>query len=696
MKVAQDVLRWIVIAMVFALPIVPFIVADGLFFPYIVGKNFVFRILVEIMASFWLALAVCMPQYRPRRSWVLGAFALFVLIIGIADVFGAYPFKSIWSNFERMEGWVTLAHMLAYLVVTASVLNTENFWRRLFQISIIASMLLSLKGFMQVVGLAALGQGGAAGLTARIDATFGNPIYLAAYMLFHIFIAAMFWMQMRTVRPAKEQLWPAIFYCSAIVLDTTALLLTGTRGTMLGLIGGAFLTLLLLALGSRNRTWRYAVVGFFAGLVVFGGAVWAARDSAIVQNVVFLNRLSSISLGEATVKARFLNMGMAWEGVKERPILGWGQENYALVFDKYYDPRMYAQEQWFDRVHNSIFDWWIAGGTLGLLAFLGVFAATLWVLWRPSGERGSTELSRANVRSIFGFGGASAFTHEERSVLTGLLAGYFFHNLTVFDNITSSILFITVLGYIAYREIAASAAAPIVKAVFIPEKMLPIVGIAGVILMFVSIWGINGSAYTANATLIQAMQGQPGGVAQNLELFKKTISYQSLGTQEAREQLAQITQAVLGSNQVSDELKTQFVQLAVSELDAQAAASPLDARFPLFAGGVLDAAGLYKEATGYYQKAHELSPGKQSILYQLGQNAMLQNNETDAVRYFKEAYELEKSNFTALKYYVAILYMAGDSDEALEVLETAAASYPQQKAGVEELMQEVKNKTLKL
>ena len=700
MKFVQDMLRWTVVGAVFVLPFVPFIVADGqmfpnLFFPYITAKNFAFRILVEIMAAAWLALALVLPQYRPRRSWVMGAFALFVLAIGIADLFGAYPGKSIWSNFERMEGWITLAHLLAYLVVATSVLNTEKIWRRLFQVSLVASMLLAINGVMQIIGVAALGQGGVGGLSARIDATFGNPIYLAAYMLFHIFLAAMLWTQMRKVRPAKDHLWPAIFYCGAIIMDTIALLFTGTRGAMLGLIGGALLTFILLSFSHGAKKWRVITVSFFAALIVLGGIVWVARDSAVVRSIVFLDRLASISLTDNTTKARFFNMGMAWQGVKERPLLGWGQENYALVFDKYYDPRMYAQEQWFDRVHNSVFDWWIAGGTLGLLAFLGVFAAALLVLWRPSAERGSTELSRANVRSVFGFGGKEAFTHEERSILTGLLAAYFAHNLTVFDNITSSILFATVLGYIAYREIAARDAAPIIRATIIPQGALGLVGAGSGILAIFLIWSINANAYTANKTLIAGIQGQPGGVAQNLELLKRAISYQSLGTQEAREQLAQITMSILASDQVPADVKAQFAQTAVSELDKQAAASPLDARHPLFAAGVLDAAGLYKEAAVYYQRARELSPGKQSILYQMGQNALLQGDEESAVKYLAEAYNLEKSNFTAAQYLASMYYMIGDQAAARRTLEEAAAVNPSRKADADKLIGDIESGKLK-
>ena len=56
--------------------------------------------------------------------------ASFVAIIGIADLFGANPLKSFWSNFERMEGWITLIHLLGYFLVVGTVLNTQKLWTK--------------------------------------------------------------------------------------------------------------------------------------------------------------------------------------------------------------------------------------------------------------------------------------------------------------------------------------------------------------------------------------------------------------------------------------------------------------------------------------------------------------------------------------------------------------------------------------
>lgn len=637
MTILEKTLRWIAIAGVFILPFVALIVTSSLFFPYITGKNFTFRIVVEIMTAAWLALALVNPAYRPRRSWVLGALALFVLVIGIADVFGAYAFKSIWSNYERMDGWITIAHVLLYTIVTASIMHTEKLWRYLWWTTLSVSAYLSLYGLLQVTGKVALGQGGSAGLIGRVDATFGNPIYMAVYMLFHIFIAAMLWAEQWVEKGHGKRLYISAAYGSVIVLDTIALLLTGTRGTILGLVGGAFVAAfltLVLARNSRNA-WRMSAA-MVAGLVVLIGGFFIVKDQAWVKEVGFLDRLATISLEDATTKARFINWSMAWKGVQERPVLGWGQENYALVFDKYYDPRMYAQEPWFDRVHNIIFDWWVAGGTLGLLAYLSIFAATLWALWRSGG-----------------------FTIAERSILTGLLAGYFVHNFFVFDNVTSYILFGTVLAFIAYRSGKAKQAEHILQSSALSKSWLPYTAVVCAIALLAGAWYVNQKPLAANRLLLTALS-QQNDILKNLQDMRESIDLGTYGMQEAREQLAQMSATVAGLS-VSNDVKKQFFDLATSEMRKQEEMSPLDARFPLFLGVIYSAYGLHDDAKIALEKALSLSPKKQAIMFQLAENAIERKDMAAALSYYKRAYELDTSFDTAAVTYGAALITSGQT-----------------------------------
>ena len=73
-----------------------------MFFPFITGKNFAFRILVEVMLGAWAMLLFIDASYRPKFSWILAAAGTFLAVIAIADFNGVNPYKSFWSNYERM------------------------------------------------------------------------------------------------------------------------------------------------------------------------------------------------------------------------------------------------------------------------------------------------------------------------------------------------------------------------------------------------------------------------------------------------------------------------------------------------------------------------------------------------------------------------------------------------------------------
>ena len=120
------VLIWVVTIGLFGLLFLPLYVADGMFFPFITGKNFAFRIIVEIVFAIWLILLARKAVSLPRLSWVFITITSFVVIASLATIFGENPYRSFWSNFERMDGLITLFHLLAYFVVVVSVVDKEK------------------------------------------------------------------------------------------------------------------------------------------------------------------------------------------------------------------------------------------------------------------------------------------------------------------------------------------------------------------------------------------------------------------------------------------------------------------------------------------------------------------------------------------------------------------------------------------
>jgi len=593
----KKILETIVKFGVFLIPFIPLIVTIGFFFPFITGKNFAFRIIVELLFASWAILAFWDAKYRPKFSLLLTSIVVFVSIIAVADLFGENPFRSFWSNFERMDGLLTLIHLLMYFVVATTVIRTENLWKRFLQTSVGVSVVISVFGILQLAGVLTINQGG-----TRLDATFGNATYLAVYMLFHVFITALIMVKWKKHIP---------LYSGIILLQTIILFFTGTRGTILGFLGGIFVTSALIVLFGQNKTFKKVALGFFAGLIILIGGFIAIKDSNFIQDNYFLGRFADISLEEGS--ARFQIWNMAYQGFKEKPLLGWGQENFNYVFNKYYDASMYAQEQWFDRVHNIIFDWLIAGGILGLLSYLLIFFTTLYYLW---------------IRK------RDAFSVAERSIITGLLTGYFFHNLLVFDNLTSYILFFTILAYVNFHGVGNKETGKISSDQTVKIIVVPIVIIVTAFSMyFFTIRGIE-----STRTLIKSISPQEEGVTKNLEYFNKALTYDVTGRQEVREQLLQIS-TTLSRTALDIETKQAFLTLATNSMQDEIGRNLNDARLYILMGSALMKHGFYEEAFPYLNRALELSPKKQQILFTIGEYYINIGQNDKALEIFKMAFE---------------------------------------------------------
>jgi tetratricopeptide (TPR) repeat protein len=420
---------------------------------------------------------------------------------------------------------------------------------------------------------------------------------------------------------------------------------TQTRGTVLGLIGGLGLAGLLIAIFEKqNQVLRKSAIGVViaAFVVVFGFLI--VKNAPFIKDSPTLSRFSSISLSDPTTESRFILWHMAWEGVTSSPktfIIGWGQESFNYVFNKYYDPRLYNQEQWFDRSHDIFFDWFVAGGLLGVLGYFAIFGTTIWYIWKPRGEGESED---------------NEFSVAEKSLLTGMLIGYLIHNIFVFDNITSYLYYVLFVAYVyARRTLFATPRA----SVRTDNRFVAPVALVALVLV---IYFVNVPALLANTTLIQALTAQ-NDVTTAVGLFQKAISYNSYGNPEAREQIFSYADEIttqIAQTQDQTQLaalkgyQAQVFALMDTEVPKQLALTPNDARYYILPGAVYNHAGDYAKALPLLQKAAILSPDKQSILFELA-SAYLGSGESQlAENTLKTAYEADTSDTDA-----QLLYATG-------------------------------------
>lgn len=618
----RDFLKWTMFGATFAVPFVLLFVSESMFFPYITGKNFAFRILVEIGFAAWIILMLVDQSYRPRLSYILYAILGLVGVMFVANLLGEYAPKSFWSNYERMEGWVTLVHFFMYFIVLGSILKTEKLWNYFFNTALVAAVLMSLYSLGQVAGVIEISQGG----SWRVDARLGNSTYLGVYMLFHIFIAL--WMLLRAKSRAGQWIYGILAVMFAYILTQT-----GTRGAMYGLIGGGILTFLYLALmAPRGAVIKKVALGGLVAVVLLVSGVYAARDTEFVQNSEMLNRFAGTTLSEGNI--RFMVWRMAFEGVKEHSVLGWGQENFNYVFNKYYDPGLYDAESWYDRTHNIFLDWLIAGGVLGLLAYLSVLLAGVWY----------AALVPAYQRLWQGTENAGIFSVYEQALLLGLLAAYMFHNLFVFDNLASWIFYAVILALIHSR---VSREWTWIESVRINKETWYKVAVPSVTLLgLLAVYFVNFPSMLAARDIIDAYRA-PTPQTQ-IEQMQTALERGSLGNQEVFEQMSQMVARALTQADLTDEQKATLVEAVDAEIVKMKAEKPGDARVHVIAGSFYRAAGQLDKAMMEFQRAQSLSPTKQAIIEEQGLIYLIAERQEEAVERYRAAYELDTANQEAL------------------------------------------------
>lgn len=590
-------------------PFAPFGSFLDLFFPYITGKAFAFRMLVEIGFVAWIMLALVDAKYRPRFSWTLALFGLLTLWMLIANLFAINPHKAFWSNFERMEGWVTLIHLFMFALVAGSVLAVEKLWSRWWLAFLAGSALVVIYGLFQMAGELATHQG------ARIDATLGNAAYLPAYLLFGIAIAL--W------QAIERTGWVRYVLLALVALQTLVLFATATRGAFLGLLGAVVVGSILWLIENKG-VGRKIAIGALALVILLAGSLALSRGTSFVEGSPVLARLAS-SFNLESLSVRFQIWDIALSGAAERPITGWGQEGFNYVFAKYYDPSLFAQEPWFDRAHNVFLDWLIAGGVPALLLFLAFLISILVALYR------------------------GPFSRLERVMLVGALVAYGIQGLAVFDNLFTYVPLLAI-GAMVHARVAR----PIPRIEGLPVLSQALAPTAASVLLVVgaaTLWVVNVPNMQAAHDLIRALS-QRAGPAVNIEGFNAAASRNSFASQEIAEQMVASVPRIVSAPSVSDQAKRDYLNLAFGQMAKELARAPGDPRLRLQLSSAFASVGDVQNALLQTEEALRVSPEKQTTLIQKGLLLLQAKRYAEARDVFRQAYELDTS-FTTLAAYAA-------------------------------------------
>jgi len=427
----------------YIIPLCVLLVLGSTYFPFIGGKYYLFRLFVSLAAglavlgwAFFDDPASLRVFFSRSLKTPLGiAVTAFAAVFLLASIFADDAHAAFWSNFERAEGAFQMLHYWGFFVLIAGLFTARKHWRLIFGVSLVAAVGMTLYGMLSALSPSTIiGAYGAVAdkslwqrlisPDARFQGSLGNAAYVAPYLMFAAFYAVWLWFEgnktwLRTTLYGLLVAWFAFIF-----------LLSQTRGAFLGLVAAVFAALLYMAF-SRREFRKQAALIVIALAVVLGG-LFAFRGTPLVRALPG-SRFLTISLGERTVQTRIWNWEAAWQGFNERPLFGWGPENYPTVFDKHFDTRHFIPgqntETWFDRAHSVIFDQLAETGIVGLLAYLSIFVAFFWQFFRWVRARQGKE------------------TPFQQALLLAMPVAYFVQGLALFDVLPIFMNLLIFLGF---------------------------------------------------------------------------------------------------------------------------------------------------------------------------------------------------------------------------------------------------------
>lgn len=428
------------------------IVMVSTFFPFIGGKDYFFRASIEIaliFSIFWWAFEAKAGDAMNRLRAVSAkpifiAVSAFVLVYFLSSLFAHDPNAAFWSNYERGEGAFQMLHYYAFFVLAVLFFDKKEDWLKFFRVSVYVALLMIAYGVAANLGWAprfistyaqGMPEGAWTRLTqGRFHGSLGNPVYVAPYLIFAFFYLFYLWGE-RAAKNIKKFL----LYGLAAVVFMFFFLLSQARAGMVGLSVSVFVFLVYLIFSSRR--WRKFLFVALVVLIFAGGTIVRYKDSGLVRSLPFWKIFNiSFSTSELwTFNTRLWTWGSAWRGFLDRPILGWGPENFTAVFDKYFDPRHHVpgeqRETWFDRAHSIYFDYLTGTGIVGLAAYLSIFG----VIFSRFIKKWTGYL-RKNHQTLRGEESALAARDTQpareiikEALLFSLLVGYLVQGAAIFD-----------------------------------------------------------------------------------------------------------------------------------------------------------------------------------------------------------------------------------------------------------------------
>lgn len=651
-----NILKGIVYVGIYGGLLMPLVFIPVVIFPFVFSKLIVFQVLVGLTFPAYLLLAWMEPAYRPKKHILYFAVMAYFVAMALSAVFGVDPMRSWWGNQERMNGLFTLLHFFAWLTMTVGVITRWEQWRKLLNYQVGLAVFMALVAMLQKVypNLLLFPAGD------RVGGLLDNPIYMGVYQIFTFFFLALL-----AIKDHRHTM--RIWYGVAGLFAAVAFLLAQSRGAFVGLAAGFIVFALYYAFFTPNKKIRKSVLGLLALGIVSYGIVFAFRDTPLILNSP-LGRLTHFN---TAVSTRLIAWNIAWQGFKERPITGWGLDNFHIVFNSHYNPkslRFGTYETWFDRSHNTVLDVLSMTGILGFVTFAAIFITLFYASWRAF-KKGWIDLP---VSAVF----------------VALPIAYLVQNLFVFDHPAAFSM-----SYLLFALVIAATRGEFVGKKDTEEEVhhgerheFPLIAGAIIyVLALVVVW--NTSIQPFNASKIAILGSQAFASRQEdaaYDLYSRSLSIWT----PYRDELSFLLSRDLVGLSSQGRLQTykrwkDFYALAVEASKEELARHPKNTNPQfLYARLVHEMAPILNispaEVEERYRIAIATSPERQQIYFGLARLFFQTNRPQDAINVYRQVRDFDPGNGDASwTLGVSLFYDVNQKDEgAKEIVHSQRVEHP--------------------
>ena len=370
---------WLIGIIVASVPLwVPTYVFIGIGF----NKAVLFYILITVLVLVYLCLIWRDRSYLPKFNLVGWSFLGLVVVLAITTITSVQPYLSFWGTFNRTDGLLMWFYYLIFFIIATSILNTRKAWWQVIGISVVGTTAVVIYGLGQFVHWPGIALSpGTSDDWRRIGSTLDNPVFLGGYLALALPLILAWTLSLARV----SRQW-YYFGLTNVILGALILVLTWSRGAWLAaVVGGLVFGITYLYFFKRAWVTR-VVIGLIIGFGLLLGGL--GLNQSLPEQFWAHKAVDQYFLRSDSIVARYQSWQIATEAIIERPLLGWGLENFSVVFDRNYqgsqERNVTFAEVHTDRPHNDYLGMAINGGVFALIAYIMLLLSGIWLGYRQA------------------------------------------------------------------------------------------------------------------------------------------------------------------------------------------------------------------------------------------------------------------------------------------------------------------------